>query len=201
MTATRAHGTERQRGFTLVEMLVALSLAALLMVGIAAALRTMIEAEGRQAALLASAGRVEAVDRAIRSMVEGATGGFAGDGGKLSFEGVLPLSAADHLRRARIEIAAEGDRLVARWTALLRDGEGREVRGKVTLVEGVEDVAFLFLESEGAAGPPVWSPRLQGGETPRLIRLRLKMAGSEAPRWPDIVVAPKVRETQSPRNK
>ena len=190
-----------ERGFTLVEMLVALVLASLLMVAVVSGLRTMVEAERRQAALLASAGRTEAVDRAFRALVEGASGNYSGDARTLAFEGQLPASAAGHLRRARIEIGVEDGRLVARWVALLRDGEGLEVRGTAVLFERVSGHQFSYLASVDPAAPARWADRLQGNAVPRLIRLRLSDAERGPGTWPDIVAAPKVRETLSPRNK
>lgn len=64
----------------------------------------------------------------------------------------------------------------------------------VTLLEGVEDVVFSFLDGETDPSNPVWVSDWQSRFTlPRATRMHLSFSGADRV-WPDLIVMPAISE-------
>jgi general secretion pathway protein J len=185
----------RARGFTLVEMLVALVVLGLVMGGIVAALRVGMEGWRRQSAAMEQAGRVEAVDRSLRALVSAASGNFAGDAHLLAFDTMLPMSVPAHLRRARVEIRADAGRLALDWTArLAASAGGSQPKGTVELLDGVEGIRFRYWVQGPESLRGGWVDALPEGVQPLLVRVHFDFDRTRGAGWPDMVLAPRILE-------
>jgi len=184
-------------GFTLVEILVALVILSMLMLGLVAAVRFSMEAWRRQSQALAEAGRLEAVDHALRGIVSDAFGGFAGDGRIVTFDGLLPLAVPEHLRRAHIVISADSSgHLVLQWTARLPPASGGQpAEGKIDLLDGVSGLSIAYwVLGDSAGANQGWRDRVEDGALPRLLRLRVLFERPPPQPWPDMIFAPRLAE-------
>lgn len=207
--ATRKH--RATAGFTLVELLVALTLFGVLSVGLFGSLRfgtAAWEAGAEQSAALDDVLVVQSVirrhlalalppeTRAIRADQEPI---FIGDDERLSF--VAPLSNNVGLgglyRFTLTKIEDDGQMaLQLDWILYRPDRDSDTFDEQIerrTLLDGLEDVAFRYYgRTEGEREPnwhSIW-PREAG--SPILIALAVEMPEGDRRSWPELVVAPKL---------
>ena len=202
MTARR----ESARGFTLLELLVAITLLAVLMAALFGALRLGARVWETGEARLDASARIQVVQNFLRQQLAAtipliettrdprALGGllFAGTSEGLRFVGLLPehLGAGASLMELALRPAqgrGPGD-LVLRMRPLdPGDGEAPgEERVLVTAVERLE-LAYFGPGQPGAA--PTWWQEWQGQRSlPRLVRLRLAFPTGDGRRWPELIV-------------
>lgn len=193
MRAARSDG-----GFTLLEVLVALVVLGFLMAGLAGGVRLGMQAWSAQDRATAAHGELDAVDRAVRRLIEQAdpgdqshAAGIVGDGSRLVLTTRLP-AVSDRAVDAVLLVDARG-RLVLRWTP---QRFGRPIRPPppprdADLLDGVASVQFAYWP-RGAPGSGTgggWRGAWNGPDPPALVRVRLGFADA-ARHWPDIVAAP-----------
>lgn len=183
----------RDGGFTLLEVLVALVVLGFLMAGLAGGVRLGMLAWGAQDRAIAAHGELDAVDRALRHLIEQADPGdpthAAGVGGgatRLALVTRLP-AASDRAVEAAL-LVESGQRLVLRWTPRRF---GRPIgppppAQQTELLGGVDAVQFAYWARSGEGG---WRSAWDNQDPPALIRIRLRFADATR-RWPDIVAAP-----------
>lgn len=190
----------RDAGFTLLELLVALVVLGFVLAGVAQGVRYGVRASEAQARLVQTRGELDAVDRALRRLIEAMDPGAPRDGttlqggpDRLAFVSELPRAAAGPLTsQAVVELGVEDGRLVLWWTPYLhaaRLGPPR-VPERAEVLRGVErlDVAYWL------RGPtPGWVRSWEADAPPGLVRLRIVFPPGDPRHWPDIVAAP-VRE-------
>ncbi len=194
------HTTPRAAGFTLVEMMVALFVFALLATAGSAVLLSGLDAKETFAAREASLGRLyvaraimkadfgQAVDRAVRDPDSGQSlGGFTG-GYDLNQERLVSLvrsgwtnpSAA--LPRADMQFVRyrlEGDVLMRRAYARL-DATGDTPYQDRALLAGVEAIEIRYFD--GARWSPRWPVSARTGRLPRAVSVELELAETGAVR-------------------
>jgi general secretion pathway protein J len=182
-------------GFTLLEILVALAVFGFLLVGLSQTVRFGLTAWRQGARISVGKTDLEAVDRALRLVVENLAPGEETtrapiDGTANALTGVTQLRVpGSGLRPVRVEagLAVSGRRLVLRWRPKPH-GTPFAVAPppqETTLVNGVSRLAIEYWRPPGS-----WVSGWHEPDLPLLIRIRLIFGGPDAPRWPDIVVAP-----------
>ena len=152
-----------------------------------------------QARLVGVRGDEDAVERAVRRMVEHMDPGtfatppqMAGTASRLEFVTDLPLAAtpADGASALRVDAELEADpghRLVLRWRPHV--GGQRLLPAppvaEEVLLSGVEKVTFGFLSEQG------WQDSWHGTELPLLVRVHVAFAAGDRRSWPDLVAQPR----------
>ena len=196
MRALRRPAATRQAGFTLLEVLVALTVLGFLVLGLAQGVRFGLGAWDNQTRMLGRVGDLDVADRALRRIVAqlaptddvrlpGLRGTAAG------FEGVteLPMLAAVPTRRAVVALGVDrAHRLVLRWTPYPRARRlgPPPAPEESELLRGVERIEVAYWSAAVGGG---WLPAWTRAELPDLVRVRLVFAGGDRRRWPDIVAA------------
>jgi len=196
----------RQSGFTLLELLVALVVLGLLVVGLTQGVRAGLTMWGAQTRRLGETGELDAGARVLRTLLSEIAapppGGFGRAAGgppklegrtdSLAFVGDLPTGLGT-TRRANITLELVQERLVLRWTPhrheLTTAPEPEPV--ETELIGGVQRLEFAYWGSPAADQPAAWQEQWGGFNIPGLIRVRLAFAKDDRRRWPDLIAAPR----------
>jgi general secretion pathway protein J len=188
------------RGFTLMEVLVALVVLGILMAGLSQGMRFGMTAWSRQAALVDRTADLDAVDRTVRGLLSNATSGavhgrndFVGTADSVTFDGVLPLAVTTGGRRAKITLKLDGrHRLMLHWDSVLIDpNTNAPSSGDAVVADHIDRIALSYWQP---GDEPGWRDRWTAVATPALIRLRLDFAKGDPRRWPAMIVAPLISE-------
>jgi general secretion pathway protein J len=185
----------KPNGFTLLEIMIALAVFGFLLAGLSQTVRFGLVAWQQDLRLSEEKVDLDGVDRTLRSVVENLapqddSGQTSIEGTDSSFTGVTRLRVPGMGERpipVDAGLAVSGHRLVLRW---------RPYRHVVPIgpapapaeTELIGDVVRLGISYWRPPG--IWVSRWHEPDLPLLIRFRLTFAGSPAPRWPDIIVAP-----------
>lgn len=181
---------KRQAGFTLLEILVALAVFGLVMVGLAQSLRfglTAFRASGERGAM---AERRAALDMSLIKMIETAEpASMAGRPGGVSFTTRLPAAAGVGAGLADVAVErAQGGLLLLVYRAH-PPGIPLKPLGPSHQKILARDVTAFALSYYGAEGDqaPAWSGQWQRKTLPQLLRMHLRIGQGN---WPDLVIAP-----------
>jgi len=193
----------RQSGFTLLELLVALVVLGLLVVGLTQGVRAGLTMWGAQTRRLGETGELDAGARVLRMLLSGISarpsGGIVpgarptkleGRPDSLIFVGDLPTGLGT-TRRANITLERVQDRLVLRWTPRRHELSAAPVPEPIEteLIRGVERLDFAYWGSSSANQPAGWQAQWDSYNVPELIRVRLGFAKGDRRRWPDLIAA------------
>ena len=203
---TGSYRLGQQRGFTLLELLVALVVLGLLVVGLTQGVRAGLTMWGAQTRRMGETGELDASARALRVLLGGISVPSAGAVGRgaagavkleghsdsLAFVGEMPTGLGT-TRRANITLELVQGRLVLRWTPhrheLTTAPEPEPI--ETELIGGVESLDFAYWGSPSADQPAGWQAQWDGSNIPELIRVRLAFAKGDRRRWPDLIAAPR----------
>jgi general secretion pathway protein J len=195
---------DRQSGFTLLELLVALVVLGLLVVGLTQGVRAGLTMWSAQTRRLSETGELDASARALRRLLTGipvppaAAVSGAGIPAKLdglqdslTFVGELPTGLG-LARRANITLELDRERLMLRWTPHRHEGTTAPPPEPIEteLIGGVERLELAYWGSPSADQPPGWQAEWAGSTIPTLIRVRLAFTKDDRRRWPDLIAAP-----------
>ena len=206
MTARDAH----RRGFTLVELLVAITLLGLIAVALSGVIRFGIRAWEAAADNGARVGRIEFVQDMLRRQLSQAvipvnTDGFAvemtafvGDAGSLRFLALLPpyLGAGGfYVFDIRLRDGDEGWDVQLVWR-LYRDADGLDAvendeAQQSTLMYDIEDIWFEYFGAEGPLDEPRWMDRWESPDRlPRAVAIYVTFPQGDRRLWPPLVATP-----------
>jgi general secretion pathway protein J len=205
-----------EAGFTLLELLVAITLLGLLMAALFGALRLGARVGERGDVRLDASMRTQVAQDFIRQrltemlplemippeVAEGAAlePAFVGTAGAVRFASPVPehLGAGVHLMELALAESSLVDGavdLVLRWRPLEPDGRTavEAAPEQRVLIENVEALELAYFGEIDPAQPPGWWQAWEGeAELPRLIRLRLSFPENDARAWPELIVQPMV---------
>ena len=206
-----------QRGFTLLELLIAMTLLGLLMLGLFGGLRLGARVWEAGEAQSADRTRIEAVQRFIRTYLSQArplaaadrTGddlvAFVGRERELDFAAALPshlsIGGFAHVSLALAD-GDDGSALVVRRMPLRRREDGRaelfdidQAEPPAVLLDGVESVAFDYYGLRDRREDPEWTDRWDDQtRLPLLVRMRILFPDADRRTWPPLTVALMVQD-------
>jgi general secretion pathway protein J len=205
MIASAGAAVAYSSGFTLVEMVVALTILGLISVALVGGMR-FGTAVWRSSAQQVSAGeQVRGAQEFLRRTLAAAypilehSSNDPTSPAVLAFEGERArLRAATMPAKAMglqtLSLSADTDEhglaLVAELTSRGAPGDGR----RETVMANLRGVEFAFLTPAASGQPAKWEPTWTGrSRLPELIRIRLTFPDGDTRRWPDLFVAPRLR--------
>jgi len=188
--------TPSSAGFTLLEILVALVVFGLVMIGLTQGVQFGLHARAMQARTVEARSGLETTDRVLRNLVEqmdpGSTdrpAAVVGTEHSLSFVTTLPTEESPPVDAALLVDGAH--RLLLRWTPRLhavRYGPSPRPTDSL-LVDNVDRVDFAYWELPAdRAGQ--WVSTWHGSPLPILVRIRIVFRAPDRRRWPEMIVAP-----------
>ena len=202
----------RESGFTLLEILVSLTVLGLLMVGLNQGVRTGLDLWNMQSQQMKGTTELDTTFRLLRTLltdiprnpttpINSGTPALAiafdGRADQISFVGDLPTGLGD-VRRADITITLRENSLLVAWKPHRHEfATTTPVVAESKLMSGAERLEFAYfgVTSPGSAGS--WVTEWAGPTIPELIRIRLGLVKAGVRRWPDLIVAPQLA-TPSP---
>jgi general secretion pathway protein J len=184
-------------GFTLLEVLVALTVLGLLFFGLVQGSHFVLLGWDRQASLAARTEDLDAVDRTLRRLIVQAAPGseweplvFAGTAHSAKFTSIMPLPAAGFpTQRADVELVVDAShRLLLLWTPHFHAiNIGRPPPAVATeILDGVDRLELSYWPAPQGGWTSVW----HDAAPPGLVRIRIVFPDPSHGRWPDILAAP-----------
>ena len=188
--------TQRDAGFTLLEIIVALVVLGVLLVTLSQGVHFGFTAWGRQDRMLRSGESLQATDRTLRRLVEQADPGTERDGAKLTgrphamaFTSTLPLGRDGAPSLADISLALDhDDRLILSWLPHLH-AQRLQPPPPPHVAVLLEHVAGLEL-SYWSDSDKQWTREWGATTLPDLVRIHIAFPEHDTRHWPDIVAAP-----------
>jgi general secretion pathway protein J len=198
----------RQAGFTLVEVLVAVTLSSLLSMALFFSVRFGVTAwqrgTDRSDRIYASMAVQELLRRLIGEtypllLSDGAGNGwidFAGTAASVDFLAPVPAALASGGRgRFTLSIDRRGDLsdLVLASRPELADGDAKTGLSRKTLLATVQAGDLSYFGATRSDGTARWRDHWSGElALPALVRVRVRFAGGDARLWPDLIIAPHI---------
>ena len=189
----------RARGFTLLEILVALVVLGFLLAGLAQGTRFGVQAWAMQTRTLARQSDMDDTYRVLRELIQGADPGelnqnaaLVGTQHTLLLQTRLPAGASfDGISEAQVSLGVEADhRFVLRAEPHPHAERLAPLPPALqsTLLDGVDHVDFSYYRS--AQKPTGWTTSWQDADPPALIRLHIAFRHDKERHWPDLIAAP-----------
>lgn len=209
ITAAKYHMRQqwmKSDGFTLVEMLVAVSLIGLLSLGLASAMGLGIRTWNTSSSVNEKLDTSRAAQAALRQLLSAtypqwtygnpAFVDFSGSSEEIEFISQAPL-ALNHPGYARFNLAvveSNGDQsLVLKLGPDIKAPGAASETNEVQLLANVESIEFSYFGPTETSPTPTWQPRWQNrNELPRLIRVEAVGRGKLADLWPTLIVKPAI---------
>jgi len=203
----RRSGRRRSGGFTLVELLVAMTLLGLIFVALFGGLRfgtrTWETGNERSEAfaeveLMQSLLRRQLAQAVMLRVPKGAEAVFVGEGDRLGFAAPGPSQTGVgglYLFEVFTEPSDENHRLVLRWQIhrpeleFPLDGEASKRR---VLLENVEGLRFSYFGDTEKKNDVQWNDSWSGLDVlPKLVSIQVALPSGDGRYWPDLIVSPR----------
>ena len=191
--------TKAPRGFTLLELLVALVVFGFIAVEIGQGVDFGVRASRMQTRLLDRRSGLDGVNRVVRDLIAHMDAGsnatppqLTGVAASFSFATDLPSGVLDRFaRHADVRLFIDGAQgFVLRWTPHLHSADAvAATPSEDVLLVGVATLHFSYLYPTGASGQG-WTDRWSEPYLPRLVRLRIGFPEGDRRHWPDIIAEP-----------
>ncbi|MBV9584091.1 MAG: prepilin-type N-terminal cleavage/methylation domain-containing protein [Alphaproteobacteria bacterium] len=196
----------RAGGFTLLEVVVALTVLGFLIIGLNAGVRTGLGIWHRQTRQMTEVAEVATTARVLRVLLAGIPVAsaaniergaplaisFGGTADRLRFVGDLP-DGLGLARRAEITLALKDDRLVLSWIPRRFEQAGPPPSPTdAELTRGVTRLTFAYFGAPQPGEPSRWLARWDGPALPELIRVQVSFEHGDTRHWPDLIVAPQL---------
>jgi general secretion pathway protein J len=184
------------RGFSLLEMIIALSVLGMILVMLSQSLRIGLQTWRIEERRFDASSDIAVVDRTLRTLIGRADpggmseqpAGFVGTPTSLSFRTTLPAgNGASADREAVVMLLVDPmHRLQLRWLPRYRNWIATPPPPEqVDLLDAIQRIEIRYAGEDGQWHAD-WSER----HLPRLVRIRLFFLRPSGLRWPDIVAAP-----------
>jgi general secretion pathway protein J len=205
MTAARRR--RPSAGFTLLELLIAITLLGLLMAALFGGLRLGARAWDRSEERLSESARLQAVQNFLRDRLaqayplyaEDESGrlrlGFEGDPAAVRFVTLMPEYLGTGFAELVLAVEERSDAtdLVVRWRHFeLEPQPDEEAEPQIkVLLEGIEALEIAYFGALARGEPARWHEQwLEGSALPQLVRLRVLFFEDDRRYWPDLIVRP-----------
>jgi general secretion pathway protein J len=195
----------RQAGFTLLEMIVVVTVLGLLIIGLTHGVRAGLTLWDAQSRRTGETAELDAAARILRSLLSGIapapSAGFGpgaagspalkGTADNLAFVGDLPTGLGT-TQRADITLTLIQRRLVIRWTPHRHELSAAPTPEPIEteLVRNVDRLELAYWGSPSPDQAPGWLAQWDGPAIPELIRVRLALGADDRRRFPDLIAAP-----------
>ncbi len=214
--STAARRSRNQAGFTLLELLVALTLLGLVMAAIFGELRFATRAWDAADAKLERNGELLSVHAFVRQRLQqvhvpqpnrerdndDSPVVFAGNSRSMEFLATMPANIADggfYEISLSSEIGRDGNNLFISWRPFDEGGTASVADGpdnSRVLLRGVREVRFAYFGQTGETlAPQWWDIWPSRNAAPTLIRMRVSFDDGDRRSWPELVVAPAIANT------
>jgi len=208
MPAVRATvGRQPQGGFTILELLVALSVFGFLLIALSHGVSTGLSIWNIQTRQASRTADLDSAARLLRSLLTEVASSpaisinpgsqpvaiaFTGTANQLSFVGNLPTGLGTD-QRADITLGLEGNRFVLDWRPRRHEiADARPLTNAEAILPGVARLDFAYWGLPAPDAAPIWLEAWDGPALPKLVRIRLSFARGDPRRWPDLIVAPQL---------
>jgi general secretion pathway protein J len=186
------HRKRAEAGFTLLELLIAITIFALIMVALSEGVHFSGRAWRSWESHSGQQGDVDAVQTVLRQMIVYGKD-FGGDRQSLKFVGKLPAALARG-GVFDITLSCDGDSLTLSWVPHFKGtGSGMAQQQNVTILDGVVTAVFAYhFETRG------WQGLTSGQTKPlQLVALQARLANGRI--WTPFVVAPVMATSAKPK--
>ena len=197
------------RGFTLLELLVAITLLGLLAAALLGGLRLGIRAWETSEQRLEATSQVTIVQDFLRERLVQAYPlqdygdgierplAFEGAAGRLSFVTLMPEHLGAGFHRMVVGLVNRGgvaDLALTWWPSELTMAAAltEEVVHERVLLTGIAGLEFAYLGALQPDQPPLWQAEWHQAALPLLIRVRVGFAAADGRQWPDLFVHPAI---------
>ncbi len=195
-------------GFTLLELLIAITILGLLLSGLAGGIRLGTKAFERQAVAIAERDQIDATDRALRRLLSTIDPGtpnnppkIEGTPNSFKFTSDLPPGVGLAVKRADLVLSLNAKRsLILKYKQHFHDiRTAPEAEAKsIEILSGLDKIEFSYFKAaEQANGGSGWLTEWRDPMPPDLIRLHLVFPKGDRRHWPDLIVAPMLQQEQN----